>query len=71
MNDGAEFRSTCKSPRGSGPRGVEWSDVEDKYRALAPLAGLAPRRVDDSLAVIRAFEAPDSVSQLVALIGAA
>jgi 2-methylcitrate dehydratase PrpD len=71
MNDGAEFRSTCKSPRGSGPRGVEWSDVEDKYRALVPLAGLAPRRVDESFAVIRAFEAPDSIRQLVTLIGAA
>jgi len=70
MNNGDEFRSTCRSPRGSGPRGVEWSDVEDKYRALAPLAGLAPRRVDESLAVIRAFEAPDSVRRLVALIGA-
>jgi hypothetical protein len=45
-------------------------DVEDKYRALVPLAGLASRRVDESLAVIRAFEAPDSVSRLVALIGA-
>ena len=70
MNNGEEFRSTCESPRGSGPRGVEWADVEDKYRALAPLAGLASRRVDESLAVIRAFEAPDSVSRLVALIGA-
>jgi hypothetical protein len=70
MNNGAEFRSTCASPRGSGPRGVEWSDVEDKYRALAPLAGLTRRRVDESLAVIRALEAPDSVGRLVALIGA-
>ena len=49
MNNGEEFRSTCASPRGSGPRGVEWADVEDKYRALVPLAGLAPRRVDESL----------------------
>jgi len=69
MNDGKEFRSTCKSPRGSGPRGVEWSDIEAKYRALAPLAGLAPRRVDESFEIIRDFEAPDSVSRLVALIG--
>jgi 2-methylcitrate dehydratase PrpD len=70
MNSGDEFRSTCRSPRGSGPRGVEWVDVEEKYRALVPLAGLASRRVDESLAVIRAFEAPGSVSRLVALIGA-
>ena len=70
MNDGEEFRSTCKSPRGSGPRGIEWADVEDKYRALVPLAGLSSHRVDESLALIRAFDAPDSVSRLVALIGA-
>jgi hypothetical protein len=70
MNNGDEFRSTCTSPRGSGPRGVEWNDIDDKYRALAPLAGLAPRRVDESLAIIRAFEAPDSVTRLLALIGA-
>jgi len=70
MNNGDEFRSTCRSPRGSGPRGIEWSDIEDKYRALAPLAGLAPRAVDESLATIRAFEAANSVSRLVALISA-
>jgi 2-methylcitrate dehydratase PrpD len=70
MNNGEEFRGTCKSPRGSGPRGIEWVDVEDKYRALVPLAGLSPRRVDETLALIRAFDAPGSVNRLVALIGA-
>ena len=69
MRHGEEFRSTCTSPRGSGPRGVERTDVEDKYRALAPLAGLAPRHVDESLAVIRACETPESVSRLAALMG--
>jgi len=70
MNNGEEFRSTCKSPRGSGPRGIEWADVEDKYRALVPLAGLSSHRVEESLALIRAFDAPDSVSRLVKLVGA-
>ena len=31
---GARFTSTVDAPRGSGPRGIEWSDVEAKYRAL-------------------------------------
>ncbi len=70
MNSGEEFRSACKSPRGSGARGIEWDDVEEKYRALTPLAGLAPRRVEQSLAIIRAFDAQESVSRLVALIDA-
>jgi 2-methylcitrate dehydratase PrpD len=69
MKSGAEFRSTCKSPRGSGPRGIDWADVEEKYRALVPLAGLPSRRVEESLALIRGFEAADSVSRLVALLG--
>jgi 2-methylcitrate dehydratase PrpD len=71
MKDGAEFRSTCKAPRGSGARGVEWTDVEDKFRALVPLAGLAAGRVDESFAVIRAFDSLDSVGRLVALLGTA
>lgn len=69
MKSGEEFRSTCKAPRGSGPRGVEWTDVEDKYRALVPLAGLSSQRIDASLALIRAFDAPDSVPRLAALLG--
>ena len=33
---GAIYTSTVDAPRGSGPRGIEWSDVEAKYRALLP-----------------------------------
>jgi 2-methylcitrate dehydratase PrpD len=54
--DGREFRSTCKAPRGSGRRGVEWSDIEAKYRALVPLSGLSSGRVEESLALIAGFE---------------
>jgi 2-methylcitrate dehydratase PrpD len=71
MNDGREFRAACKSPRGSGKRGIDWTDVEDKYRALVPLAGLSSPRIEESLALIRAFDAPDSASRLAALITAA
>jgi 2-methylcitrate dehydratase PrpD len=70
MKSAEEFRGTCKAPRGSGARGIDWADIEDKYRALVPLAGVAPRRVDESLEIIRAFEAPDSVGRLVTLLGA-
>ena len=71
MNNGERFSSTCKSPRGSGPRGVEWADVEDKCRALVPLAGLSSQRVEESLALIRAFDAPDAVGRLAVLLGRA
>lgn len=59
MKNGEEFRGICTAPRGSGPRGIDWADVEGKYRALVPLAGLSPGRVEESLALIRAFDAAD------------
>ncbi|RDV02247.1 MmgE/PrpD family protein [Undibacter mobilis] len=71
MKNGQEFRSTCKAPRGSGPRGVEWSDVEDKYRALVPLSGLSGNRIDTSLALIRNFEQGSPSAQLTSLISLA
>lgn len=62
--DGREFRSTCKAPRGSGPRGVEWADVESKYRELVPSIGLAPAKIDESLALIRAFDSAGAAPRL-------
>ncbi|TDR94491.1 MmgE/PrpD family protein [Enterovirga rhinocerotis] len=54
--DGRSFTSTCKAPRGSGPRGVDWADIDAKYRALVPLSGLSAERLDNSLALIARFE---------------
>ncbi|MFA6264100.1 MAG: MmgE/PrpD family protein [Pseudolabrys sp.] len=68
MKNGEEFRSTCKAPRGSGPRGVEWSDVEAKYRALVPLSGLSGERIEASLALIRGFERGRPSTELTSLI---
>ena len=33
--------STVDAPRGSAPRGIEWSDIDAKYRALMPESKLA------------------------------
>lgn len=68
MKNGEEFRSTCKAPRGSGPRGVEWSDVEAKYRALVPLSGLSAEWIEASLALIREFETGHPSARLTSLI---
>lgn len=68
MKNGEEFRSTCKAPRGSGPRGVEWSDVEAKYRALVPLSGLPAAKVETSLALIRGFERGHPSTELTSQI---
>jgi 2-methylcitrate dehydratase PrpD len=38
---GRRYTSTVDAPRGSGPRGIEWADVDAKYRALIGESGLA------------------------------
>jgi 2-methylcitrate dehydratase PrpD len=67
-NDGREFRSTCKSPRGSGPRGIEWAEVERKYRALVPRCGLSSEAVERSLRRIREFDEPGRGPRLTDLL---
>ncbi len=67
-NSGARYSSTVDAPRGSGPRGIEWSDVDAKYRALMPDSGLGPNRVADVLDVIHEFEAVQNVSELTILL---
>ena len=67
-SSGTRFTSTVDAPRGSGPRGIEWSDVEAKYRALMPESKLAGRRIDDVLALIHGFERVKNVSELTRLL---
>jgi hypothetical protein len=62
--DGKRFTSTVDAPRGSGPRGIAWSDVEAKYRALMPESKLPARRIDDALSLIHGLERVKNVSEL-------
>src|SRR4051812_28032871 len=66
--DGKRFTSTVDAPRGSGPRGIAWSDVEGKYRALMPQSKLAARRTDEALALIHGFDRTRNVSELTRLL---
>lgn len=68
MKSGALHTHTCKAPRGSGPRGVEWADVEAKYRRLVPRSGLAPAKLEASLEKIRALDRCRAIGELTALI---
>jgi len=68
---GKRFTSTVDAPRGSAPRGIAWSDVEAKYRALMPQSALAPKRIDEILAVVRGLERVKQVSELTRLLGPA
>ena len=49
---GARYTSSVDAPRGSGPRGIEWSDVDAKFRALMPESGLSlgPRKLESAQA---------------------
>jgi 2-methylcitrate dehydratase PrpD len=68
MRSGEVFSHTCKAPRGSGPRGVEWADVDAKYRSLVPRSGLAASRVEASLELIHALDRQAQISELTTLI---
>src|SRR5690606_5133046 len=56
LKDGREFVSTCRAPRGSGARGIDWKDIDAKYRRLAPMSGMSPAQVDASLGLLRNFD---------------
>ena len=68
LKDGREFSSHVDFPRGSGPRGIDWADVDAKYRALAPLSGLPKERIERALGVVHDFEHVRSMSELTDLI---
>ncbi|HZM94707.1 MAG TPA: MmgE/PrpD family protein [Vicinamibacterales bacterium] len=68
---GARFTSTVDAPRGSAPRGIAWSDVDAKYRALMPDSKLPAKRIEESLSVIHGFEKVKNVAELIRLIGPA
>jgi 2-methylcitrate dehydratase PrpD len=67
-NSGARYTSTVDAPRGSGPRGIEWSDVDAKYRALLPDSGLPAKRTEEILKVIHDFDDVKHVSEFARLL---
>ena len=70
LRAGKVVSHTCKAPRGAGARGVEWADVDAKYRYLVPMSGLAPAAVVRSLELIHAFDEVDVIGQLTSLLHA-
>jgi 2-methylcitrate dehydratase PrpD len=62
---GNRYTSTVDAPRGSGPRGIEWSDVDTKYRALIGDSGLTAAQQARLLESVHAFS---SVSALLPLL---
>ncbi len=68
LKDGRSYTSTVYAPRGSGVRGIDWADVDSKYRTLVAMAKLAPRKIDGSIKVIHEFRDVKNVSELTSLL---
>ncbi|MGD9615370.1 MAG: MmgE/PrpD family protein [Alphaproteobacteria bacterium] len=67
-NDGRSVTSTVYAPKGSGLLGIDWADIDAKFRALMPLSGLPEARLGPLLDLIRNFRRQKDVSRLVALL---
>jgi 2-methylcitrate dehydratase PrpD len=65
---GAKYSSTVDAQRGSAPRGIEWSDIDAKYRALMPDARLSGKRIEESLNLIHRLDQVKNVSELTRMI---
>jgi 2-methylcitrate dehydratase PrpD len=68
LKDGRRFSDHVDFPRGSAPRGIEWADVDAKYRRLVPLSGLPQEKIEASLEVVHRFDAVKTVSELTRLL---
>ncbi|MBM3341078.1 MAG: MmgE/PrpD family protein [Betaproteobacteria bacterium] len=65
---GKSFSNTVYAPRGSGVRGIEWKDVDEKYRTLVAFTGASTQKMNDTLDVIHNFREAANVAKLIALI---
>jgi len=68
LKNGSAITRTCTAPRGSGPRGIEWADIEAKYRRLVPMSGLAAARVEESLRMVRQLDELHDIAALARLL---
>src|SRR5262245_6314169 len=68
LKDGRQFGDHVDFPRGSAPRGIEWADVDAKYRRLVPLSKLSPDKVEASLEVVHGFERVGAMPELTRLL---
>jgi len=66
--DGRTFSSTVFAPKGAGSLGIDWCDVDAKYRSLVPGSGLSGQQIEGSLEVIHDFSSVKHVSELVDLL---
>ena len=66
--DGRTFSSTVFAPKGAGALGIDWADVDAKYRTLVPQAQVSDQQVEASLQVIHDFGNVKHTSELTDLL---
>jgi 2-methylcitrate dehydratase PrpD len=68
--DGRTFSNTVYAPKGAGVLGIDWGDVDTKYRTLVPNAKLSDRQIEESLRLIHDFRHVTHVSAVTDLLQA-
>ncbi len=66
--NGQSFSNTVYAPKGSGLLGIDWADVDAKYRTLMPQAQMHNEHMEASLQLIHDFQNVMHVSALTDLL---
>jgi 2-methylcitrate dehydratase PrpD len=62
------FSATVYAPKGAALHGINWADIEAKYRALVPYAHLTGDNLEKSLHAIRDLRKLTNISDLISLL---
>ena len=66
--NGRTFSSTVFAPKGAGALGIDWADVDAKYRSLVPRAKVGDQQFEGSPQMIHDFRSVMRVSELMGLL---
>jgi 2-methylcitrate dehydratase PrpD len=66
--DGRTSSETVFVPRGTAESGLTWADIDAKYRALLPEAGVDSSSVEISLALLHTLREGSAVSEITAML---
>lgn len=67
-SNGASFTNTVYAPRGSAVIGIDWVDVNGKFNALCPFAGVSASKIEHARQIVKEFREVKHVRELVDLL---
>jgi 2-methylcitrate dehydratase PrpD len=65
---GRTYSRSVEAPRGSSERGIEWTDVDAKYRRLLGLASVAPDTIERSADLVHNLDQLSDIRSLTAAL---